>query len=83
MCYQFFPKTEAGHVLYIFLNFRLISASCSYEIGFFLNLIGIGVCDGVVGQGQYWLFHHQKSDFRSAFSLVGQNNGPAKSYLIF
>ena len=28
------------------------------------NLISIGVRDSVGGQGQYWLFHYQKSDFR-------------------
>ena len=27
------------------------------------NLNSIGVRDGVGGQGQYWLFHYQKSDF--------------------
>ena len=30
---KFFPKTEAGHVLQIFLHFWLISASRSYKLG--------------------------------------------------
>ena len=33
MFLNFFSKTEAGHVLKMFLQFRLISASRSYKLG--------------------------------------------------
>ena len=33
MSFEFFYKTEAGHVLKMFLQFWLISASRSYKLG--------------------------------------------------
>ena len=32
-CSYFFPKSEAGHVLKMFLNFQEISGWCSYKLG--------------------------------------------------
>ena len=55
MFLNFFSKTEAGHVLKMFLQFWLISASRSYKLGSYKrkNLESIGVRDGMGGQGQY------------------------------
>ena len=35
MFLNFFSKTEAGHVLKMFLQFWLISASRSYKLGYY------------------------------------------------